>query len=304
MAFKKKAQTNISLGSHKSDLFGISDSELESVQELPIDDLVAFDIPEKNIHHPFHVNDDADMDELVDSIKNNGVLIPIIVRNSNDKKYEIISGHRRCHAAKKLGLKSIPAIVKDMDDDTATVVMVDSNFQREHLLPSERAFGYKYRLEALKNLGKSEGFTQSRDEIGSNNGETGRTVSNYVRLTNLIPELLSLVDIGSITLVAALQLSNLKKDYQKKVYRCLETVANYPNEKQAKLIREAEGTSKGEEFTLQVMQILNGAAKQPKRSFKMNSKKINEYFDDSFTEEEIENKIYELLDAWRDSQLH
>lgn len=291
----------------EDDVFGsylktenITLADLNSVKEISVDNLTDFDAA--NRHHPFHVFDDAAMDKLVESITENGILVPILARKVDDDIYEIISGHRRCHAARKAGFDTVPCIIKDMDDDTATIAMVDSNYHRDVILPSEKAFAYKYKLEALKSLGKSSNYDQSREEVGAETGETGRTVANYIRLTELIPELLDLTDVGSLSLVPAVQLSHLSKANQKRVFKCIETTVQYPNATQANLIRQSESDLSGEDFSIKVMQILSGSDKIKKRAFKMPIKRINEYFDDSYTSEDIEKKIYELLDAWKKEQ--
>lgn len=189
-----------------------------AVEEMPIDKLVGFE------DHPFHVTEDEEMEALVESIEQNGILSPLIVRPIENGKYEIVSGHRRKHAAELAGLKTVPVCKRELSRDEAVLAMVDSNLHREHLLPSEKAFAYKMKLEAIKHQGQTSGQlvpkpddNRSASEIGSQMGESYKTVQRFIRLTNLIPELLRRVDSGEIALTPAYELSFLTAEQQQDV---------------------------------------------------------------------------------------
>jgi len=290
--FEKKS---VSLSNDMFSMFGDvgSSDNINSVVNLKVDDLVTFE------GHPFKVIDDESMEELAESIKDNGILVPITVRNISNHLYEIISGHRRCFAARKIGLEEIPAVVKDMTDDEATIAMVDSNLYRPNILPSEKAFSYKMKYEAMKHQGKAGG--NARDILGEENGESGRTVANYIRLIELLPELLAYVDDGSISLLSAVSLSYLSKDYQQELLDIIDTIGKYPNSAQAQQIREL-AEDKNSKFTLEVTVLLQGADKKASRSFKMSAKKLNSYFPESFSNEDIEDTIIKLLEDWKSKQ--
>ncbi len=213
----------------------------EQVQQIPIDELHPF------TNHPFKVVDDEAMTRTVESIAQFGVLAPLIARPRPDGDgYEIISGHRRQFAAKMAGLETLPVIVRDMDDDAATILMVDSNLQREHILPSERAFAYKMKLDALKNQGARSDLTsrqvvgklEAADVIGKATDESGRQVQRYVRLTNLIPELLNMVDEKMISFNPAVELSYLSPEQQQEMIKAMDDTQNAPSVSQAKRIKE------------------------------------------------------------------
>lgn len=215
----------IQLNSYES-LFG---NDNENIINIDLNDLRDF----KN--HPFKVLDNNDMDILVESIKQNGVINPIIVRKYDHTKYEILSGHRRSYASKIAGLKTIPAIIKEINDDDATIAMVDSNLSREKILPSERAFSYKMKFEALSHKGKKGSDTN--EEIGKVLGDSARQVQRYTRLTNLIPNLLDLVDDEKIKLIPAVELSYLPESNQTMLYKYLDDYAKTVTLKIAKAIR-------------------------------------------------------------------
>ena len=272
--------------------------EIAGTQEIEIGRIHAFP------NHPFKVLDDEKMDTLVDSIRENGILNPVIVRPNQSGNYEMISGHRRLHAAKIVGLKKIPAIVKEMSDDEAIIKMVDANIQREEILPSERAFSFKMKMEAMSRQGQRNDLTSGQnvpkltsDVIGEENGMSGRQVKRYIRLTELIPELLECTDNKKIGLVMAVDLSYLDEQVQKWVYEYfrengflkpvqVEALKNYPN------------LSNATQFS--VISIMNDAlpkkSKETKISF--SAKKLDKFFPSHYSVKERENIIIQLLEQW------
>ena len=283
--------------------------EIAGTQEIEIERIHAFP------NHPFKVLDDEKMDTLVDSIRENGILNPVIVRPDQSGNYEMISGHRRLHAAKIVGLKKVPAIVKEMSDDEAIIKMVDANIQREEILPSERAFSFKMKMEAMSRQGSRVDLTcgtefhksgdinkKTRETIGDEAGMTGRQVTKYIRLTELIPELLDYVDIKKITIAMAVDLSYLDEQVQKRVYEYfkengflkpvqVEALKNYPN------------LSNVTQFS--VISIMNDAlpkkSKESKLSF--SAKKLDKYFPPQYSTKERENIIIQLLEQWSADQI-
>ena len=277
--------------------------EIAGTQEIEIGRIHAFP------NHPFKVLDDEKMDTLVDSIRGNGILNPVIVRPDQSGDYEMISGHRRLHAAKIVGLKKIPAIVKEMSDDEAIIKMVDANIQREEILPSERAFSFKMKMEAMSRQGQRNDLTSGQnvpkltsDVIGEENGMSGRQVKRYIRLTELIPELLECTDNKKIGLVMAVDLSYLDEQVQKWVYEYfrengflkpvqVEALKNYPN------------LSNVTQFS--VISIMNDAlpkkSKESKLSF--SPKKLDKYFPPQYSTKERENIIIQLLEQWSADQV-
>ena len=238
-----KSSVNASLSSY-DDIFSTEESrqeeQREQVQQIPIGELFPF----KN--HPFKVLDDDSMSDTVESVKQYGVLSPLIARPRPKGGYEIISGHRRQHAAELAGLETLPVIVREMSDDAAVILMVDSNLQREHILPSERAFAYKMKLDAIKNQGARSDLTspqvaskfRSDDEVAKGQGISGDTVRRFIRLTNLIPELLDMVDNKTVSFNPAVELSYLSPEQQQEVIRAMDDTQNFPSVSQAKRIKK------------------------------------------------------------------
>lgn len=285
------------------ELLGVSGEE--SATDIEISRIHSF------VNHPFKVLDDDKMDDLVESIKQNGVLTPVLVRPDKNNSYEMISGHRRMHAAIKAGLETIPAIVRDMEDDEAIVIMVDANIQREELLPSEKAFAYKMKLDALKrtagrptkeNACHNGTHLRSDQELALQVGDSARSIQRYVRLTELVPELLDYVDNKKIGLVMAVDLSYLDEQVQKWVYEYfkengflkpvqVEALKNYPN------------LSNVTQFS--VISIMNDAlpkkSKESKLSF--SAKKLDKYFPPQYSTKERENIIIQLLEQWSADQV-
>lgn len=261
-------------------------------------------------NHPFKVLDDEKMDELVESIKENGILTPVIVRPDDEGTYEMISGHRRLHAAKRAGLEKIPAIVKEMTDDDATIYMVDSNLQREEILPSEKAFSYKMKLDAMRRQGyrsdltsaqpghKSDG-KKSRDILAEQAGVSKNQISRFIRLTELIPELLNFVDSKRIPLLTAVEMSYFTKEIQQWLYEYCRENGIPKFEK----VSELRNRSDLEELTQQdLIQILNGIKPTAHTANKItfSTHKLNRYFPKYMPMEEREKIIISLLEKWKE----
>lgn len=268
-------------------------------------------LPIKQIHefknHPFRVVDDEDMKKTVDSIRKYGVLVPAIVRPDNthdgNGTYEMISGHRRKYASMLAGKKEMPAIVREMDDDTAIILMVDSNLQREYILPSERAKAYKMKMEALKHQGRRSdliscqiGTRRSDEELAKQTGESARTVQRFVRLNSLIPELLDLVDKRKIAFNPAVELSFMKPDEQKDCYEAIQLAQTTPSLSQAQRLKKAslEGTC-----TLKLIEsIMDEEKKNPLNRVVFDSEILEKYFPKHTTPHEMEKQILGLLKQW------
>ena len=297
---------NISLSSY-DDIFETdesrADSKLEKVQKIPISELVPF----KN--HPFKVVDDEAMLRTTESIAQFGVLTPLIARPLEDGGYEIISGHRRVHAAEAAGLTEVPVIVRDMDDDAATVLMVDSNLQRESILPSERAFAYKMKMDAIKHQGErtdlqangtsSQVETKLRsDEImGDEMGQSRAQIQRFIRLTNLIPELLDMVDQKQISFNPAVELSYLTPEEQQHVIEAMDFTQAAPSLSQAQRLKKL---SQEGGCTLEAMQDILGEVKKgdlERVAFK--SEQLRKYFPKSYTPKQMSDTIIKLLEQWQ-----
>ena len=286
------------------DLFSTEENrqeeQREQVQQIPIDALHPF------TNHPFKVLDDEAMTRTVESIAQYGVLAPLIARPRPDGDgYEIISGHRRQYAAKLAGLDTLPVIVRQMSDDAAVILMVDSNLQREHILPSERAFAYKMKLEALKNQGARSDLTsrqvvgklEAADVIGKATDESGRQVQRYVRLTNLIPELLNMVDEKMISFNPAVELSYLSPEQQQEMIKAMDDTQNAPSVSQAKRIKEL--AQKGRFTSDAVVAIMGEEKKGELDTVTIKNETLRKYFPRSYTPRQMEEKIIQLLDAWQ-----
>ena len=285
------------------DLFSTEENrqeeQREQVQQIPIDALHPF------TNHPFKVLDDEAMTRTVESIAQYGVLAPLIARPRPEGGYEIISGHRRQYAAKLAGLDTLPVIVRQMSDDAAVILMVDSNLQREHILPSERAFAYKMKLEALKNQGARSDLTsrqvvgklEAADVIGKATDESGRQVQRYVRLTNLIPELLNMVDEKMISFNPAVELSYLSPEQQQEMIKAMDDTQNAPSVSQAKRIKEL--AQKGQFTSDAVVAIMGEEKKGELDTVTIKNDILRKYFPRSYTPRQMEEKIIQLLDAWQ-----
>ena len=294
-----RKNANISLSSY-DDIFSTdqsrADAQREQVQEIPLSELHPFE------GHPFRVVDDEEMEKTVESIKEYGVLTPAIARPDPDGGYEIISGHRRHHASELAGKETMPVIVREMDDDAAIILMVDSNLQREQLLPSERAFAYRMKMDAIKHQGKTTSpqvasKSRSDDEVGQKEGISGDTVRRYIRLTELVPQLLDMVDTGQIKFNPAVELSYLAREEQEQFIEAMDYAQAAPSLSQAQRIKKLAQSG---ECTLDVMcEIMNEVKKGEldKVTFKTDS--LRKYFPKSYTSKQMEEKIIQLLEQWQ-----
>lgn len=279
------------------------EEQREQVQQIPIDALHPF------TNHPFKVLDDEAMTRTVESIAQYGVLAPLIARPRPDGDgYEIISGHRRQYAAKLAGLDTLPVIVRQMSDDAAVILMVDSNLQREHILPSERALAYKMKLEAIKNQGARSDLTspqvaakfRSDDAVAKDQGISGDTVRRYIHLTNLIPEMLDLVDQKKISFNPAVELSYLDESQQRDFLEAMDGTQNAPSVSQAQQLKKMAQCG---EFTYEkAFDILGQEKKSEQDTVTIKNDILQKYFPRSYTPRQMEEKIIQLLDAWQRKQ--
>ena len=289
------------------DLFSTEENrqeeQREQVQQIPIDDLHPF------TNHPFKVLDDEAMTRTVESIAQYGVLAPLIARPRPDGDgYEIISGHRRQSAAKLAGLDTLPVIVRQMSDDAAVILMVDSNLQREHILPSERAFAYKMKLEALKNQGARSDLTSDQvgqklwsvEQVASDVGESKTQIQRFIRLTSLIPELLDMVDEKKIAFNPAVELSYLDESQQRDFLEAMEDTQNAPSLSQAQQLKKM--AQQGEFSYEKAFDVMGQEKKSEKDTVTIKNETLRKYFPRSYTPKQMEEKIIQLLDAWQKKQ--
>ena len=273
----------------------------EKRTEMPLSDLHPFE------GHPFKVLDDELMEQTVESIRQIGVVSPLIVRPDPEGGFEILSGHRRLHAAQLAGLETVPVIVKEMDDDAAIIFMVDSNLQRENILPSERAFSYKMKLEAMKHQGTRNdlettsrqvvGKLEAADEVGKATDESGRQVQRFIRLTNLVPELLDMVDEKKISFNPAVELSYLDAKQQQDFLEAMDASQNAPSLSQAIRIKKLAQQS---EFSYDaVYDIMNEEKKSELDTVTIKNETLRKYFPRSYTPRQMESIIIKLLDQWQ-----
>ena len=279
------------------------EEQREQVQQIPIDALHPF------TNHPFKVLDDEAMTRTVESIAQYGVLAPLIARPRPDGDgYEIISGHRRQYAAKLAGLDTLPVIVRQMSDDAAVILMVDSNLQREHILPSERAFAYKMKLDAIKNQGARSDLTspqlaakfRSDDAVAKDQGISGDTVRRYIRLTSLIPELLDMVDEKKISFNPAVELSYLDESQQRDFLEAMNDTQNAPSLSQAQQLKKM--AQQGEFSYEKAFDVMGQEKKSEKDTVTIKNETLRKYFPRSYTPKQMEEKIIQLLDAWQKKQ--
>lgn len=265
----------------------------EFISQLPPDKLSPFE------KHPYQVREDAAMDELVESIRVHGILSPLLARPKGEG-YELVSGHRRRLAAQKLGLPTVPVLVREMTDDEAVILMVDSNFQRENLLPSEKAFAYRMKLEAMKHQGKATsrqvvGKLESADEVGQVNGESGRTIQRYIRLTNLVPPLLQIVDDGRIAFSPAVELSYLTRDEQAELWDLIGREDATPSLSQALRMKQLSREAK---LTPEVLYaILTEEKPNQKEHIRIKTESLRKYFPRNYSAQQMEREIIKLLEA-------
>ena len=300
-----KGSLNVSLKG-ADDIFSTEESrqeqQREQVQQIPIGKLFPF----KN--HPFKVLDDESMQRTVESVEQYGVLSPLIARPRPEGGYEIISGHRRQHAAQLAGLETLPVIVRQMDDDAAVLLMVDSNLQRENILPSERAFAYKMKLEALKNQGARSDLTstqvvsklRSNEQLGAENNQSRETVRRFIRLTNLIPELLDMVDEKKIAFNPAVELSYLDESQQRDFLEAMNDTQNAPSLSQAQRLKRLAQEG---HFSYDVAFAVMGEEKKDELDkVVIKNDTLRKYFPRSYTPKQMEDTIIKLLDQWQRKQ--
>ena len=288
------------------DIFSTEESrqeqQREQVQQIPIGELFPF----KN--HPFKVLDDESMQRTVESVEQYGVLSPLIARPRPEGGYEIISGHRRQHATQLAGLDTLPVIVRQMSDDAAVILMVDSNLQREHILPSERALAYKMKLEAIKNQGARSDLTSAQvgrkleaaDIVGQEAGDSRNQVRRFIRLTNLIPELLDMVDEKKISFNPAVELSYLDESQQRAFLEAMDGTQNAPSVSQAQQLKKMAQC--GEFIYEKAFDILGQEKKSEQDTVTIKNDILRKYFPRSYTPRQMEEKIIQLLDAWQKKQ--
>ena len=301
-----KGSLNVSLKG-ADDIFSTEESrqeqQREQVQQIPIDELHPF------TNHPFKVLDDEAMTRTVESIAQYGVLAPLIARPRPEGGYEIISGHRRQYAAKLAGLDTLPVIVRQMSDDAAVILMVDSNLQREHILPSERALAYKMKLDAMRRTSGrpskenvSQIGTQKRSDqiMAEELGESRNQIQRFIRLTNLVPELLDMVDEKKIAFNPAVELSYLDESQQRDFLEAMEDTQNAPSLSQAQQLKKM--AQQGEFSYEKAFDVMGQEKKSEKDTVTIKNETLRKYFPRSYTPKQMEEKIIQLLDAWQKKQ--
>ena len=299
-----KERSNINL-KPLDDLFATeesrADAQREKVQEIPLGELHPFR------NHPFKVKDDAAMQDTVESVREYGVLVPAIARPDPDGGYELIAGHRRHHASELAGKETMPVIIRDLDDDAATIIMVDSNLQREELLPSERAFAYKMKLEAMKHQGERLDLTsaqvgrklenrESREILAEQVGQSRNQISRFIRLTELIPTLLDMVDERKIAFNPAVELSYLKKEEQTLLLEAMDSEQATPSLSQAQRLKKF---SQQKILSLDVMRaVMSEEKKTDLDRVTLKNETLRKYFPKSYTPKQMEDAIIKLLEGW------
>ena len=286
------------------ELMGISGEE--NATEIELNKIHSF------ANHPFKVVDDEEMAELVDSIKKNGIIVPVLVRPDADNNYEMVAGHRRMHAAIKVGLRTIPAIVRDLDDDEAIIVMVDSNIQRKKLLPSEKAFAYKMKLEAMKhrvgrkckeNVSQIGTHYRADREMADELGESRNTIRRFIRLTELIPELLEYVDKKRIPFTNGVDISYLDKEIQKWIFEYIRENGAVKSVQIAALRRAVENASAMTQEKMISILIENQPRHKSNRKVTFSENKLKSYFPEKTSSVEIEEVILNLLESWKRGEI-
>ena len=298
-----KSNVNVSLNSY-DDIFSTEESrqeeQREQVQQIPIRELFPFK------DHPFKVLDDEAMQRTVESVAQYGVLAPLIARPRAEGGYEIISGHRRQHAAELAGLETLPVIVREMSDDAAVILMVDSNLQRENILPSERAFAYKMKLEAIKKQGARSDLTSGQvvqksklsiEQVAEGTGEGYKTVQRFIRLTSLVPELLDMVDEKKIAFNPAVELSYLDEAQQRDFLEAMNDTQNFPSLSQAQRLKKM---AQNGQFSYDVAFAIMGEAKKDELDkVVIKNDTLKKYFPRSYTPKQMEDTIIKLLEQWQ-----
>ena len=291
----EKRKTDFSLN-RLDDLF-TSQSERENgltptIKDIPLEKLVPFP------NHPFKVRDDEEMNKLVESVSENGVLVPAIVREKDNGDYEIISGHRRKFASEIAGKSTLRCIVSNLDDDAAIVIMVDSNIQREDILPSEKAKAYRMKYDAMKHQGSRTGGL-TLEELGETAGESAKTVQRYIWISRLSEPLLDMVDLGKIGIMQAVDISFLSEDAQQWVLITIQDTNAVISKQQSAMLKESD--KKGE-LTFPMVRMLLEKEKPVERKVVIKTERINSYFPDTYSTEDIEKIIFQLLDNWKNTQ--
>ena len=285
------------------ELLGVSGEE--SATDIEISRIHSF------ANHPFKVLDDDKMDDRVESIKQNGVLTPVLVRPDKNNSYEMISGHRRMHAAIKAGLETIPAIVRDIEDDEAIVIMVDANIQREELLPSEKAFAYKMKMDAMKRQGarndknnscQSGTNLRSDEELGNQVGESARSIQRYIRLTELIPDLLDYVDKKRLQFTVAVDISYIDKEIQTWLFEYIKENGTVKAVQVAALRTALEVGPMTQAKMISIL-VNSQPGRKQEQKITLSEKKLRNFFSDKYTVEDMESVILELLDQWKRGEI-
>ena len=290
----RRPKKDIQLTSY-GDLLGISENnaDIDKVLEIPLKDIYPFR------NHPFHVRDDEKMAETVESIRNYGVLNPALVRVRDAGGYELIAGHRRKRGCELAGKDTMPVIVRNYSDDEAVIIMVDSNIQRENILPSEKAFAYKMKMEAMKHQGirmENEQSADTAELVGKEAGDSGRKVQRYIRLTKLVPELLELVDNGKIKFIPAVNLSYLSGEEQAWVLQYITENGAAVSGTMAETLKKYSGNGK---LTELAVQLILGEEKKDTGKVTLPGNRIKQYFHEEYSKQQIEQVIFELLEDWK-----
>jgi len=299
----KSSAKNVTLTPYDELLLGANSMEI--VQKIQIDKLIHFQ------NHPFRIKDDEEMEKLVQSIAEKGVVVPIIARAINDEYYEIISGHRRRYACMKLGIDTMPVIIRKLDDDEAVIAMVDSNIQREHILPSERGFSYKMKLEAIKHQGQRKDLTCSQvgnklnnqksiEIIAEQNDVSKNQIHRYIRLTKLIPEMLQMVDDNKLKFNTGVELSYLELEEQINLHKLMGKLNVIPSLEQASKLKKYSQDKKLNDGVIEV--ILTQETEKNSNNITLKKKDLKQYFPKSYSKKDMENVIFELLKQWQQQQ--
>lgn len=299
----KSSAKNVTLTSYNELLLG--SEPIEFIQKIQIDKLIHFQ------NHPFRIKEDEEMEKLVQSIAEKGVVVPAIARATDGGYYELISGHRRRYACMKLGIDTMPVIVRQLDDDEAVIAMVDSNVQREHILPSERAFSYKMKLEAIKHQGKRTDLTSGQvvqklkdknsvEIVAEEAGESYKQIQRYIRLTKLLPELLQMVDNNRLKFNTGVELSYLEAEEQISLHKFMERLNAIPSLEQASKLKKY---SQEKNFNNAVIEIILTEEKEKSsNNITLKKKDLKQYFPQSYSKKDMENVIFELLKQWQQQQ--
>ncbi|WP_370819743.1 ParB/RepB/Spo0J family partition protein [Gemmiger formicilis] len=286
------------------------DAKLEKIQILPLSELHPFE------GHPFQVRDDEEMDKMVDSVKEYGVMTPAIVRPRRDGGYEIVAGHRRCHASRRAGVDTMPCIVRDMDDDTAIILMVDSNCQREHILPSEKAKAYEMKLNAIKRQGQRSDLTSGQlgqklnhgvsvEQVADDAGTSIKQVQRFIRLNKLTPDLMQLVDDGRLKTTPAVELSYLTPEEQEEFLSYMEEEGCTPSLSQAQKLKAASKESVLTKDKIHgIMSARSPSVKPREPQLTIAVSKVERYFPKGFTSDQMQNLIVKLLENYYRSHQH